>query len=141
MTFIAYKEIPHGRCRDVTYIRLVTANRPFKEEIRRVRATVGGNHINYPFKVSTKTAEIQTAKLLFNSVISTPGVARFMTMDISDFYLTTKCMLRPSEYVHIPLKNIPENFIQQYNLCQIARDNHVYACIDSGMYGLPQAGN
>ena len=54
--------------------------------------------IRYPYEVATPTAEMLAAKLLFNSVISTPG-ARFMTMDISIFYLMTP-LLRP-EYIRI----------------------------------------
>jgi hypothetical protein len=49
-----------------------------------VRFTVGGDLIDYPGEVSTKMASLTTAKLLFNSVISTPG-AKFMTMDIKGF--------------------------------------------------------
>jgi hypothetical protein len=40
--------------------------------------------IDYPGEVSTKTADLCTAKLLFNSVISTPD-AQFMTGDLKDF--------------------------------------------------------
>lgn len=49
---------------------------------------MGGNLINYPDDVSTKTADIVTVKLLLNSVVSTPG-ARFASADISNFYLDT----------------------------------------------------
>ena len=35
-----------------------------------------------------KTANLLTVKLLINSIISTAG-AKFMTMDIKDFYLNT----------------------------------------------------
>ena len=40
----------------------------------------GGDRINYLDEVATPTAEILTAKLLFNSVISTKD-APFMTME------------------------------------------------------------
>ena len=49
---------------------------------------MGGDRINYPGEVATPTAEMLVAKLLFNSTISTKG-ARFMTMDISNFYLNS----------------------------------------------------
>ena len=49
---------------------------------------MGGNRINYPEEVATATAVMMVAKILSNSVISTPG-ARFMTLDISNFYLMT----------------------------------------------------
>jgi hypothetical protein len=138
LEFITYDSIPKYRRKDITYLRLVTADRPHKIESKRVRATAGGDRINYPFDVSTRTAELQTSKILINSTISTPG-ARFMTLDISDFFLTTKEMKRP-EFIRIKLDVIPDKFIKQYNLEAIAHNGHVYAQINGGMYGLPQAG-
>ena len=60
--------------------------RPEKKETHCTRFVVGGNKINYPVKVATPTADMLVAKLLFNSIISTHG-ARFMTMDLTNFYL------------------------------------------------------
>jgi hypothetical protein len=57
--------------------------------------------------VATPTAEMLTAKLLFNSVISTNG-AKFMTMDISNFYLMTP--LPCPEYLHLKLSDIKIDF-------------------------------
>jgi hypothetical protein len=45
--------------------------------------------INYPYDVSTPTADITTAKIVFNSVVSTPN-AKFMGLDVKDFYLNTE---------------------------------------------------
>ena len=80
--FIAYSSIPPDRRKDVTYLRLVVADRPTKSNPRRVRWTAGGDRINYPYDVTTKTADIITAKILFNSVVSTPD-AKFCCFDIS----------------------------------------------------------
>jgi hypothetical protein len=66
MFFIAYKNIPKGR--KATYLCVVAAFCPEKANPRRIRWTVGGDRIDYPYNVSTKTA-----KLLFNSVLSTPN--------------------------------------------------------------------
>ena len=82
--FIHKKDVPTDR--KATYIRVVVADRPRKTEPRRTRLTVGGDRVNCPGEVSTKTSDIITAKILFNSVISTEN-GRFMTMDIKDFYL------------------------------------------------------
>ena len=49
------------------------------------------------------------AKMLFNRVISTKG-AKFMTMDISNFYLMTP--LKRPEYIKIKLADIPNEVIQ-----------------------------
>ena len=78
--------------------------RPEKAEPNRTRFVVGGDRINYPGEVATPTADMLVAKLLFNSVISTPG-ARFMTMDISNFYLMTP--LKRPEYIQMKLSDIP----------------------------------
>ena len=136
--FIRYTDIPPPRRKDVTYVRQVTADRPHKTEQERVRATAGGDRINYPFEVSTKTADLTTAKLLINSTISTPG-ARFMSADLKDFYLSTKEMKRP-EYARVSLKQIPKAIIDQYDITSIQTNGFVYIEITGGMYGLPQAG-
>ncbi|KAL7476238.1 hypothetical protein ACHAW6_002113 [Cyclotella cf. meneghiniana] len=77
------------------------------------------------------------AKLLFNSVISTPG-ARFITMDIKDFYLNIP-MERP-KFMHLKYDILPLEIITKYGLAQKVLDGWVYARIEKGMYGLPQAG-
>ena len=86
--FITKSEVPTDRWKDVTYASIVCNYRPEKDDPNRVRITVGGNKINYTGDCGTPTANLLTIKLLFNSVISTPG-AKFMTMDISNFYLKT----------------------------------------------------
>ncbi len=74
--------------KDVTYGQFVCTECPEKTETNCTWFTVGGNCINYPGAVATPTAEMLVAKLLFNSTISIRG-ARFMTMDISNFYLNS----------------------------------------------------
>jgi hypothetical protein len=78
-----------------------------------------------------------TVKILLNSVISTQN-ARFMTIDIKDFYLNTP-MERP-EFMRLKLSDIPNNIIELYKLRDIAHDGYVFVHIQKGMYGLPQAG-
>ena len=91
-----------------------------------------------PGEVATPTAEMLVAKMLFNSVISTPG-AKFMTMDISNFYLQTP--LKRKEYIRIKLTDIPDEVIREYNLASIAtKDGSIHIEASRGMYGLPQAG-
>ena len=96
---------------------------------------VGGDRINYPGDVATKTAD--TTKLILNSVVSTPD-AKFMTLDVKNFYLNTP--LKRYEYLRIPINLIPKEVIQQYQLHFITHYHHVYVEIRKGMYGLPQAG-
>jgi hypothetical protein len=44
---------------------------------------MGGNLIDSPGEVSTRTAGLTTAKILFNSVLSTEG-AKFMGIDLKN---------------------------------------------------------
>ena len=86
MAFVHWSELPRGK--KATYLRIVADYRSHKPNPNRVRWTAGDDKIHYPGTVSTPTAEMLTAKLLFNSVISTDN-ARFMGIDISDFYLNS----------------------------------------------------
>jgi len=135
MFFIPYTSIP--RDKKPTYLRVVSAFRPEKANPRRIRWTVGGDRIYYAADVSTKAADLTTAKILLNSVISTPG-ARFLGIDIKDFYLGT--VMTQYEYMRIPLQMLPTAIINQYNLTPLIHHNCVYVEIRKGMYGLPQAG-
>jgi Reverse transcriptase (RNA-dependent DNA polymerase) len=135
ITFIPITKLPKGR--KATYPRIVVADRPQKQQPRRVRVTVGGDQIHYPHDVSTKTSSLATVKLLLNSTISTPN-ARFMCIDIKDFYLNTP--MNRAEYMRVPLTSIPSKIIEYYDLTKIAHNSNVYVEINKGMYGLPQAG-
>ena len=80
--------MPEDRFRDATYGRFVCTERPQKEEVEHTRLTVGGNRINYPGEDGTPTADILLVKVMLNSVVSTMN-AKFMSIDISNFYLNT----------------------------------------------------
>eukprot|EP00957_Ditylum_brightwellii_P201596 15326335-Ditylum_brightwellii.AAC.1 len=83
-------------------------------------------------------ANIETAKLLFNSVITTPQ-AKFMSIDIKDFYLNTP--MEGYKYIRFPINIIPNKIIEQYNLKVIVHNGHIFAKICKGVYRLPQAGH
>ncbi len=95
------------------YSQFIFTVRPKQAEPNRTRFTVGGIRINYPGEVATPTAEMLVAKMLFNSIVSTRG-ARFMTMDISNFYLMTP--LRRPEFIRMKLSDIPDKIIDEYKL-------------------------
>jgi Reverse transcriptase (RNA-dependent DNA polymerase) len=129
-------EIPTGK--RATYIRIVADYRENKSDPYRVRCTVGGNMIDFPGDKSTRSADLTTVKCLINNVISTPG-ARAACIDIKDFYLNN--VLPAAEYVRFRREDIPHAIWIQYNLDQVATpDGYIYARVDKGMYGLPQAG-
>ena len=98
---------------------------------------VGGNLVEYPGEVATKAADLITTKLLINQIISNPK-RRAAAIDIKDFYLNND--LPTTEYIRIPVNIIPEDIYQQYDLHKFETDGYVYAAVDKGMYGLPQAG-
>jgi hypothetical protein len=68
-----------------TYARIVVNYRPQKEDPNRIRIAVGGNLITYKGNTLTRTADLTTSKLLWNSVLSTEG-ARYMCLNIKNFY-------------------------------------------------------
>jgi len=84
-----------------------------KAEKHRTRLTVGGDRINYPEDCGTATADLLTVKLLLNSVISTRN-AKFMTLDIKNFYLNTP--MERYEYLRLKLDQLPADVIEQYQL-------------------------
>jgi hypothetical protein len=110
--FIGQDQVP-ADCK-VTYGRIVTTICPQKLETHRVRLTVGDNLIGYPGDVSTPTADMTTAKILFNIVISTPD-ARFMCTDVKDFYLNTP--IARFEYRRLPIHIIPPKLSTNTNSC------------------------
>ncbi len=74
MFLMTPSDIPNiPKDRTITYIRVVVDHRPQKEDPNHIWITAGGNLIDYPGELTTRTADIRTAKLLWNSVISTPG--------------------------------------------------------------------
>jgi hypothetical protein len=77
MTKDEIKQIP--RDRTVTYARIVVDYCPQKDDPNRVRITVGGNLIEYPGELTTRTADLTTSKILWNSTISTPGATQYST--------------------------------------------------------------
>lgn len=128
--------IPKGRT--VTYGRIVIDYRPQKADPNRVRITAGGNIIkDYPGELTTRTADLTTSKIMWNSVLSTEG-ARFMGIDIKSFYLTAPW--DRYEYLKMPLDLFPKHVVLQYNLRNQAKNGFVYLEVRRCMYGLPQAG-
>jgi len=98
---------------------------------------VGSNCFNYTGNVSTKTADLSTVKILFNSVISTP-TARCMMGDLKDFYLGTPMEPKDYAYMCIPLHMLPNDIIKHYQLKPLIHNGHVCVQIQQGMYSLLQ---
>ena len=137
MDFIPYSEVPQDRI--VTYANMVCDIRPLKSEMFRVRLTVGGDRLQYPDDTASPAATLLESKLLLNSTISQSAKgARFMTLDIKDFFLQTQ-MARP-EFMKIHSKYFLTDITNKYNINSIVHtDGYVYCRIKRGMYGLKQA--
>jgi len=62
--------------------------------------------------------------------------AKFMSIDISNFYLKQRY-----EHFKLKLTDVLEEVIEEYNLREKAtEEGFVYVEVRKGMYGLPQAG-
>ena len=81
--------------------------------------------------------DITTAKLLFNSVIST-NFSRFLGLDIKDFYLNTD--MDDYEYMWLPRLISPQDSIDENQIEHLFINNRILVEICKGMYDLPQAG-
>jgi hypothetical protein len=99
-------KIPQDRT--VTYACTVIDHHPQKEDPNHVRITVGGNLINNPFELTTRTADMVSSKILWNSVISTKD-ARFAGANINNMYLETP--LDWYEYMKIPIALFPTDIV------------------------------
>jgi hypothetical protein len=82
----------------ITYTRIVINHRPQKDDQNQVHITVGSNFIDDPYKLTTCTPNMVSAKKMWNSVISTPG-AKFGGADIKNMYLKTP--LDQYEYMQV----------------------------------------
>ena len=126
IVYIHKSDVPQDHWKDVTYGRIVANFCPEKDDPYCIRLTAGGNRINFPGDCGTPTADLITVKILLNSVISTK-TAKFMTIDIKDFYLNTP-MKRP-EFMRLKLSDIPDNIIMLYKLRDIAHNGYVFVQI------------
>ena len=137
ISFIFKSEIP--RDKKITYANMVCDEKPLKQEKYRVRLTIGGDKLDYFFETASPTTSLTETKILVNSVISDAHKgARFMTIDIKDFFLNT--ILQDPEYMKIHSKYFSKKFRDLYKLHnKIDADGYVYCAIKKGMYGLKQA--
>jgi len=76
---------------------------------------VGGDQVEYDGDVSTKTANIITAKLLFNSIVSTPKQQTLYDWQLkTDFYLGTPMQAQDYAYMQTPIAILPPNIMDHH---------------------------
>jgi hypothetical protein len=139
MFVMTHDEIRHALAakKFFTYANPVVDYRPQKDDPLHIRITAGGNLMNYDGNSSVRTADLDTAKLHWTIVISMEN-ARYMCLDIKNFYLTAA--LEYFEYMKIPLALFPAWTVEQYNLRTLALDGWVHIKMRRVVWGLPQAG-
>jgi len=75
---------------------------------------VGGNCITYDGNISTKMADLSTAKL-FSSMVPTPS-SKCMMGNLKDVYLGTPMLSKDYVYMCSPISIIPAEIMDHYNL-------------------------
>jgi hypothetical protein len=96
-----------------------------------MRITVGRNLMDYPYELTTQTANMVSSKIMWNSIISMPHT-KFSGANIKNMYLKTP--LDQYEDIKMPLRLIPNDIIKYYGLSKKAIDGYVYMEISKVMY-------
>ena len=98
-----------------------------------------GDQLQYPDNTASPAATLLETKLLLNSTIfQSANGARFVTLDVKDFFLQT-LMERP-EYIKINSKYFLQDVRNTYNINNIVHNyGYIYYRIKRGMSGLKQA--
>ena len=118
--------MPAGR--KIAYANPVSNYRPRKDDHYNSRLTIGGDKILYPSDSGSNDATLLEAKIIFNSVISTPG-SPFICADIKDYLFvspwntshTSKYISSgsPKKYesttIYNLLLNLTDTCIEKYN--------------------------
>jgi hypothetical protein len=139
MFVMSHNKIQHvlNTGRKFTYGNPVIDYRPQKEDPHHIRITAGGNLIMYASSPFIWTVDSDTATLHWNSVISTKG-AKYMCLDVKNFYLTAK--LEYFKYMRMPLELFLIWIQEQYNLKMLAYKGFEHLEMQRAIWGLPQAG-
>lgn len=95
--FLHKVQVPAGHI--ATYLNPVCDYRPKKDDPHRVQMTVSGDKLPYPYDASLPAAGL---------TISTEN-ARFMSIDIKDFFLNNQ--MQRYEYAQIPVQWIQEDIM------------------------------
>jgi hypothetical protein len=115
----------------------LSTSAPSKDYLYRIQITAGGNLLTYKGNASVRMANLDMAKMHWNSVVSTANV-RYMCLDIKKIYLTVK--LEFFEYLKMLLSLFLAWIVEQYRLKELVVDGWVYIEMRRAVWGLPQAG-
>ena len=110
ITFIPRRSVPHDR--DITYATFVCDVKSLKKETHRVRITVGGDRLNCPDNTGFPAANLLETKLLVkNTISSAKHGAKFISVDISNYFLASP--MKRKEYMEVRLRHIPLDIQQK----------------------------
>ena len=122
---------------NITYANIVCEYVPRNDDPYQIILTISSDKIPYPSVSCYPAATQLEAKLLFSSVISTPGY-RFICADIKYHFLCSP--MERFKYIKITFRWIPEEIRTQYNLYSLMEpDGYVYCEARKGVYGIKQA--
>jgi hypothetical protein len=99
---------------------------------------MGGNLMQCPGDVSTRSADFTTPKRMWNITISTV-FTKYMCFDIRNFYVGAP--MKSFDYLHISSKLTPQGIIAEHNLLSLVMDGYICIEVQKCMYGLSQAHN
>ena len=104
--FIEHNKVTKNKVKEVTHDRIMYTIREMKKEKHMKIMTVERKNIKYQVDVSMPTAHLETAKILFNCVLSRNN-AKFMKLDIGNFYFINP--IKDYECLQINTSTIPED--------------------------------
>ena len=86
---------------------------------------IGGNRLTYTADTGSPAASLLETKILLNSTISDVHKgARFMSMDLKDFFLA-KPMVTP-EFMKVPKRYFPQDIQEKKNLQEKTHNKYIY---------------
>jgi hypothetical protein len=96
--------------------------------VARVRGTLGGDKLEFQGVTSANTADYTLFKTLISATLHdvkfVDPATRFVTIDAVDYYLFSP-MEEPA-YMMVPIKDIPMEIVNAYNLTKRAKHGKVY---------------
>lgn len=112
---------------------------PLTSEPWQVQLVVGRDKPPYDKDPGSLAASLLETKLLINNIISDAKYgARFMSLNLKDYFLMT--LMDDPEFMKIHIRNFPLDIIEFYKLTEKqTKDGYIYIRIKKGMYGLKQA--
>ena len=107
--FVNQHIIPASIGNNIAYTIIVCNIRPQKVETNFTRLTFSTLQMGVDIDCGTSTSSVLTIELLISIIISTQD-AKFMSTDITDFYLNTP--LNTQEFLQMKLAYFPNNVIE-----------------------------